>query len=67
MSNGKTEEQQQKRNEIRKKESMNTEKKCVCVCVWQKVSVVYQLLKRQILEKAAELFIQLQQSQQRNG
>lgn len=26
MSNGKTEEQQQKRNEIRKKEGINTEK-----------------------------------------
>lgn len=41
---------------------------CVCVCVWQKVSIVYQLLKGQILEKvAAVLFVQLQQSQLRNG
>lgn len=32
MSNGKTEEQQKKRNEIRKKEGINTEKsKCVCL------------------------------------
>lgn len=34
MSNGKTEEQQKKRNEIRKKEGINTEKsKCVRVCL----------------------------------
>lgn len=40
----------------------------MCVFVWQKVSIVYQLLKGQILEKvAAVLFMQLQQSQLRNG
>lgn len=69
MSNGKTEEQQKKRNEKerRNKYTKNVNVR-VCVCVWQKVSIVYQLLKGQILEKVAVvLFMQLQQSQLRNG
>lgn len=58
-------EPKESRNKYRKNVNVRVS---VCECVWQKVSIVYQLLKGQILEKvAAVLFMQLQQWQLRNG